>query len=101
MENLRRWLRGETRRAEEQQLEQAAGNDPFLADALEGYRQFAEGDHEATLNRLRGRLKDRGKDRRGGFLLWRVAAAIVFVIIAGGFSGWSTTGLLRAIRIWL
>jgi hypothetical protein len=51
---------------------------------MEGYRQFPEQDHEAALGRLRGRLNDRNRDRRRGFVLWRVAAAIVFIIIAGG-----------------
>ena len=84
MENLRRWLRGEAGRQTEQQLEKAAANDPFLADALEGYRQFPEGDHEAALGRIRNRLQQRTADRKGGFVLWRIAAAVVFVIIAGG-----------------
>lgn len=84
MENLRRWLRGEAGRQTEQQLEKAAVNDPFLADALEGYRQFPEGDHEAALGRIRNRLQQRTGERKGGFVLWRIAAAVVFVIIAGG-----------------
>ncbi len=51
---------------------------------MDGFRQFPESDHEEAMGRLRKRLNERTRDRKGGFMLWRVAAAIVFVIIAGG-----------------
>lgn len=77
-------MRGDSRRVDEQRLEKASVNDPFLADAMDGFRQFPESDHEAAMGRLRKRLNHKTSDRKGGFLLWRVAAAVVFVIIAGG-----------------
>ncbi|KAA3630824.1 MAG: hypothetical protein DWQ02_17355, partial [Bacteroidetes bacterium] len=84
LEDLRKWLRGDSRRADEQRLEKAAMTDPFLADAMDGFRQFPESDHEAAIGRLRKRLNDKTSDRKGRFMLWRVAAAVVFIIVAGG-----------------
>lgn len=77
-------MRGDARKKDEQLLEKAAVSDPFLADAMEGYRQFPEGDHEAALARLRGKLLHRSGNNKGGFVLWRIAAAVALLILAGG-----------------
>ncbi|MCB0653570.1 MAG: hypothetical protein KDC85_19995 [Saprospiraceae bacterium] len=77
-------MRGDARKKDEQLLEKAAVSDPFLADAMEGYRQFPEGDHEAALARLKDKLLHRSGNRKGGFVLWRIAAAVALLLLAGG-----------------
>ena len=87
LELLRRWLRGEARHEEERQLEQLAKEDPFLAEALEGYRRYPEGQHTEQVERLKERLRQKGRKKRGLlFYLPRAAAAAVgLAILAGGF----------------
>jgi TonB family protein len=77
-------LRGDSRIEDERALEKKSVKDPFLADAMEGYRQFPEGDHEASINRLHGKLHRRTDDRKGGFIWLRIAAAVAMIVIAGG-----------------
>lgn len=79
---LRKWLTGEANRTDEAQLDKAAQEDTFLADALEGYRQHPKGDHEARLQDLQQRL--RHKTRRDRALMgrfdWRMVAGVALVI---------------------
>ncbi len=81
IELLRRWLRGETNRQEEAQLEAALRDDPWLAEAVEGFRQQPDADHEASLDRLRRRIKPSAR-RSGVRLWWRYAAAIALLLVA-------------------
>ncbi len=85
VEQLRRWLRGEARVADEDRLEGSAAGDPFLRDALEGYRHFPEGDHAEAAERLRRRLRERTQRRGGAFIRWlpRAAAAAVALALIG------------------
>ena len=81
---LQKWLSGDTNRQEEKQLETLAKEDAFLAEAMEGYRQFPEGQHEERLARLRSNVEERSKEKRSLiFYLSRAAAVIVFLVIAG------------------
>ncbi len=82
---LRRWLSGEIRATEEQQLDRGAEEDPFLRDALDGYRQHPEADHEAAMNRIRGKLQERSRRGGGGYVrrLPRVAAAAAMLLLIG------------------
>lgn len=85
LELLRRWVRGDTPLEEERQLEQLAEDDPFLAEALEGYRRHPEGRHTEWLEQLKGRLRERSRKRKGMlFYLPRVAAAAVVLALAAG-----------------
>ncbi|MCB0637747.1 MAG: carboxypeptidase-like regulatory domain-containing protein [Lewinella sp.] len=85
---LRRWLRGETNRREEAELERLAQDDPFLAGALEGYRKVPAGEHTQRLTQLRRRLG--GDSRRGSLLLWsRLAAAVALLVVAAGVWWWT------------
>jgi TonB family protein len=89
VELLRKWLTGEARAGEERQLDQSAKDDPFLAEALEGYRNAPEADYARNLTRIKAELRNRyGRNhRRGGVVyLPRIAAAIAVLILAGG--GW-------------
>ena len=80
-------MRGETPHQEERQLEQLAEEDPFLAEALEGYRRHPEGKHAERVEQLKARLRERrGKNRGLIYYLPRLAAAVVaLAITAGGF----------------
>lgn len=85
MEQLRRWLRGEARAIDERRLEESAADDPFLGDALEGYRRFSEGEHAGAAARLGQRLRERTQRRGGAFIRWlpRAAAAAVALVLIG------------------
>ncbi|MCB0596999.1 MAG: TonB family protein [Lewinellaceae bacterium] len=87
LELLRRWVRGETPLGEERQLEQLAEEDSFLAEALEGYRLHPEGQHAERVERVKARLRERSRKKRGGiFYLPRLAAAaIALALTVGGF----------------
>lgn len=82
---LLRWLSGEANRHDEQSLDKLAKDDPFLADALEGYRSLPEADHVAAMTRLKANLRRRARRQRGaGFYLLRVAA-VGAVLVAAWF----------------
>lgn len=89
IELLRRWLRGETNRAEEQQLEAALREDPWLAEAMKGFREHPEQDHAAILEGMRAKLH-RPTDRSAIPIVVRYAAAILFLV-----------GALVLLQIWL
>lgn len=77
---LRRWLRGETRGSEQSRLERAAQEDPFLADAWEGYNQKPQADHLHQLKQLNAKIAARtqtNQRKTGPILIWlpRLAAA--------------------------
>lgn len=79
-ELLRRWLRGETSRREEAELEAAAREDAFLAEALAGYRRDPAAAHADALGRLRRRLPA-GRQRRRRLPLARLAAAVALLLV--------------------
>ncbi|WP_421794824.1 energy transducer TonB [Haliscomenobacter sp.] len=83
---LRRWLRGETRGSEESRLERAAQEDPFLADAWEGYTQNAEADHLSKIKQLNTKIAVRtqtNQRKTGPILIWlpRLAAAAAVLLL--------------------
>ena len=77
---LNRWISGEADYDDERSLEALAKEDPFLTDALEGYRSLPEADHARAVGRLKARLRKR--NRGGGFHWWRVAAIGVLLVAA-------------------
>ncbi len=83
-ELLRRWISGTARLADERRLDETAGDDPFLNEALQGYRRHAAEDHEAALQRLRHRYRQ--QDRRSPTLLYlrrfaAIAAAVALAVV--------------------
>jgi hypothetical protein len=83
---LRRWLRGETRGRDESRLERAAQEDPFLADAWEGFSQKPQADHLHQLKQLNAKIAARTQtDQRktGLILIWlpRLAAAAAVLLL--------------------
>lgn len=87
MERLRRWITGEATHEEERQLDQLAEEDPFLAEALEGYRRHPEGRHAERVEQLKARVREKGRRKRTVlfYLPRAAAAAILLAIAAGGF----------------
>ena len=88
--DIEKYRKGLLTPAEMHALEKAALEDPFLADAMEGYRvgspESGAGSQEDNIKDLRERLRKRvegGKIRTLGFAgWWKIAAAII--VIAGG-----------------
>lgn len=82
---LQKWLSGDIRKQEEKQLYQLAKDDPFLNDALEGFEQFPELNHEASVNRLKDKLRQNTQKKRRSIIysMPRLAAAIALLLIAG------------------
>jgi TonB family protein len=85
LKHLHLWLTGETRLNDEKSLDAGAKADPFLAEALEGYRTLPEGNHAASVTRLKANLRLRTRREKGaGFYLLRVAAIGVVLVVAWG-----------------
>ncbi len=85
-ELLHCWLNGEARREDERSLDALAKDDPFLSEALEGYRSAPEEDHAARIASLKANLQRRTSKRRGvGFYMLRIAA-IGAVLMAAWFA---------------
>jgi len=87
--NLTRYIKGNRKGSDINQLERRAMNDLFLADALEGYDRAPESNHAAQITRLSAELRRRrGSQRRknhkilpaaGGILL--LAGILIFLIV--------------------
>ncbi len=92
-EDIRKYLDGELSGPEMQAMEKAALDDPFLADALEGYEESRKQSYsfESDLADLRNRLTERTKQqkRKRGILIpmkWTVAASILIIASATVFT---------------
>ena len=79
---LKRWLRGDVGYKEEQQLNEQASSDPFLADALDGYRSLPGADHDEQLKALKARLQENRRSRKGGIYWMRIAASVLVLVVA-------------------
>jgi hypothetical protein len=87
-EYIRKYLDGQLDGPEMQALEKAALEDPFLADAIEGYQESLNHpvSFESQLESLQKNLTDRvqKKDRKTGiigmFSKWKIAASILFIV---------------------
>ncbi|MEO0340365.1 MAG: hypothetical protein AAF242_14290 [Bacteroidota bacterium] len=80
---LRKWILGTIGAKEEAELDQHSKDEPFLADAMEGYRSTPTHDHQQTLDRLRNRLhhKTEAKKNRIIPLPIRSIAAIGLLLL--------------------
>jgi|GEM_PF-3955881 len=70
------------------QLERETYDDAFLNEAMEGYEELADDDHEETLTDLKKQLHKRAtKEKKGVFLMWRLLpiAASVLVLLGAGY----------------
>jgi TonB family protein len=89
--DIEKYHRGELPAADMHAMEKAALDDPFLADAIEGYgiqqAEFNIQSSEPDINDLKKRLAERVKEKETApvikFSWWKVAAIILVVISAG------------------
>ncbi|HEY0679031.1 MAG TPA: carboxypeptidase-like regulatory domain-containing protein [Chitinophagaceae bacterium] len=83
-EDISRYWEGKMSPQEMHLLEKAAMDDPFLADALEGYSTLKAESVQADVQELKNRLKERSGDRKiipikGNNAWWRIAAAVILL----------------------
>lgn len=83
---LRRWLRGETRASEQSRLERATQDDPFLADAWEGFNQNPQTDHLHNIETLQAKIAARAQNKQrkaSPVIIWlpRLAAAAAVLLL--------------------
>jgi hypothetical protein len=92
--DIQKYLNGELSAREMHQLEQAALDDPFLSDALEGLGAAPAAEVAQDMETLRTRLQQRVEQKRKKVvpLAWRVAAAVI-LLLGFGFMAWY--GLIR------
>lgn len=95
--DFEKYWKGELSRAEMNALEKAALDDPFLADALEGYRNISTAGTDITLlkQKLNERIAEPGKSVIKGIhrLTWLRAAAVVIII--GGIAVFASQYVLN------
>lgn len=82
MELLKKWLSGDATHTDESEMETRSHSDEFLAEALEGYREFPDDDHQWHLDNIRERLPRQKRRSPVLFYLPRIAAAVIVVIAA-------------------
>ena len=88
-EDIEKYHKGQLSMSERNALEKAALDDPFLADAIEGFASMSSVDHSVNLDDLREKISQRinkaGRKRAALISMpWlRVAAMIIFIAGAG------------------
>ncbi len=87
-DRLRDLHSGQLSDADRLRLTELAANDPFLRDALEGYRSHAGYDHSPQLSLLSHRIQNKGLARRykllpttRGWVMQAVAVSLVLVLM--------------------
>ena len=89
---IRQYLAGELDDKAMHDLERQALDDPFLADALEGYagRLPEQQAHQADLaSRLAARVAPQQNKVRTLYYRWAAAAAILLILFSGGWFLWN------------
>jgi len=99
--DIEKYWRGELSATEQHAMEKAALEDPFLADAMEGYEEKAQLSQPvmaADNNELRKRLVERVGEKQSARVIkygwWKVAAAAIVLIGAG----WLYSGISNKAR---
>jgi len=98
LEDIQRYISGGMNAKEMHALERAALQDPFLADAIEGYRDASFEQSRQHLNEITAVLQKEKEETKvvampaKAFQWWRVAAMIIVVAGVGIFS-WYIFGL--------
>lgn len=84
---LWRYIEGLHKGKEAHRLEKEAMNDPFLADALEGYSKV-EGNHAEEIKKLQILITVKAAKKKPNYVkAWSIAAGILLVV---GFGTWYT-----------
>ncbi len=91
IDKLKRWLSGDADWKAEQKLDQLGKNDPFLADAMEGYRSMPESDHASVVKDLKAKLpvKMQSTATKGASISWKAIAAAASLIGVIGLFIWT------------
>lgn len=87
MDQLRNWISGTASQQEQAELQDAAAQDPFLAEALEGIELFPDEPHVDRLRRSRQRLRKRYIKKNRTPVIWWVSRAAAVIVLAVGL-GW-------------
>jgi len=82
LELLQKWRSGDFTRSDEQELFGLAGDDVFRQEALEGFLDFPENDHNATILALGDKIRPK-RDRRRFALPQLLSIAAVLVLVFG------------------
>jgi len=74
------------------QLERETYDDAFLNEAMEGFEEMPDDDHEETLTDLKMLLHKRAsKDKKGTLIMWRVMPIAASVLVLLGVGYWFLT----------
>ena len=87
--DIEKYWTGKLTPAEMHAMEKAALDDPFLADAMEGYSRFADGSEniQKDLGALRVDLETRTRPRRNVIMSWwKLAGAAMIVVSLGALA---------------
>lgn len=98
---IRKYLNGELDARAMHEMEKRALDDPFLADALEGFGQTA-GDQQRNLDELNDRMQQRIAPKERRIIPWMNISIAASVLLALGASIWffnSKPALDKTIRI--
>ena len=91
-EDIERYLKGKMSAKEMHDMEKAALQDPFLADAIEGFSNASFEESHQHLNEITAALQTEKEETKvvplpsNNFYWWRVAAIIIFVAGIGAVS---------------
>jgi len=88
--DIEKYWKGQLSATEQHALEKAALDDPFLADAMEGYEQAAgapqpviAADNAELKKRLAERIAEKQTTKLIDFAWWKIAAAVIVLLGAG------------------
>lgn len=86
--DVQKYLKGELSAREMHQMERAALEDPFLADAIEGLSQRPTAPLAKDLDELRSRLDARMHEKKRRPIAWMKMAAAIVLLLGLGFTAW-------------
>lgn len=78
---LKRWISGDATAKDVKALEEQQKGDPFLNDAMDGYRQFAGSDHQARLHKLKKNIPTQQQSSFTTISKVAASAAILLVCV--------------------
>lgn len=86
--DVQKYLKGELSAREMHQLEKAALEDPFLADAIEGLSQRPVAPLATDLDELQTRLSARVEKKEKRPVPWMKMAAAILLLLGLGYTAW-------------
>lgn len=82
--NLLRYIQGSRTGKKAHDVERKAMQDPFLAEALEGY-DTVQGEHAERIEQMQQRIAEKSKRQPPLYLWWSMAASLLLCIVAGTY----------------